>query len=169
MVNPIPLYPNKDNFGNDRSISSSIKIASSNLFILDEPVVSADTMTDMIFQDIGGHELTQFLRNDMIDGEITSIQPFANFSSIAINHNPNNIIKIQGSDEEIFNSNPIQLETYIPKVGTGQNGQIVYVDTVSGSSTINNIIINTIGTLSNQYVEVEFLSFDTPKDGTIYL
>ena len=169
MVNAIPLYPNIDNSGKDRAISNSIKVASSNLFILNEPTVSADSMTDMIFQDIGGHELTQFLRNDMINGEITAKQPFANLSSIATNHNPNNIIKIQGSDEEIFNSNPIQIETYIPKVGTGPNGEIVYVDIVSGSSTINNIIINTIGTLSNQYVEVEFLSFDIPKDGTIYL
>lgn len=165
MVSPVPQAAAP---AVERPISSNIKIASSNLFLINEAEIPVSKMTQMIFQDIGGQELTSFVRHDMVNGNNFNVQPFENLSKISQQNSINNLIKMQGTDDQLFNSSGYRLEDYIPQYGLGPDGAIVYIDTDVTSSTANNIIINVVGLSSNQMVEVDFISFDSKKNDTIY-
>ena len=56
--------------------TANIKVATSNLFILDESGIPVETMTQLIFQDIGGSELASTVRNDSISGGDIQSQAF---------------------------------------------------------------------------------------------
>jgi len=149
-------------------IVDPIKIATPSLVALSNPTLDIEYMTDVIFEDIGGQELINISRSDIVNGQEVLYKPIKNISSIFFQYNPQNILKLQDTSLTYFQNFPIRLETRIPNVGTGPNGEIVYMDSDVGSDTYGDIIINVINLEPGEQVEVQILSSGTVLNDTIY-
>jgi hypothetical protein len=69
---------------------------------------------------------------------------------------------LQNTSATYFKNFPIKLENKIPNVGTGPNGEIVYLEETG------NIIINVINLEKDEVVEIQILNSGSILDGTIY-
>lgn len=150
IIQAKPSVPPKSNI----SAKQTVKIASSNLFITDERIDKTDLMVDAIIEDIGGQEIINISRNDLLNGQNVTYNVIENLASTQRKFDPNELIKLQATSAEYFDSFTLDLNSFTPNYGTGQNGQIVYVDPDTG-----NVVINTININNNLVVEVEFVSY----------
>jgi hypothetical protein len=141
----------------------SVKVATPDLILFDEALVPIELMTDLIFEDIGGQELINLVRNDILSGEDVIYQPVKNITELHYKYHPQNILNLQGSSQSYFKSYPIKLEDKIPLVGNGPEGQPVYLDTVTG-----NIIIDVVNLKVDEQIEVQIISSGEILNGTIY-
>ena len=126
------------------------------LFNTDE--LPIEVMTDLIFEDIGGQELINIARNDIINGQQVSYQPIKNLASIQQQYNPNNIVSLQSTSDKYFANFSIKLDNKIPDLGTGTDGSYVYLDNNTGD-----LVIEAINLESDEQIEVEIA-----VSGTIY-
>jgi len=156
---------------------AAIKIATPALVALGSPTLNIEYMTDLIFEDIGGQELINISRGDIINGQNIMYQPIKNFKNILFQYNPQNILKLQDTSATYFKNFPIRLETKIPNCGTGfayvsgqrvDNCKIVYMDKDPNSITYGSIIIDLINLQSDEQVEVQVLSSGAILSDTIY-
>lgn len=138
--------------------SAPVKVAPIDTILFNEDSTPIEFMTDLIFENIGGHELINIARNDTINGQVVSYQPIQNLTDIQKQYNPNNIISLQETSEKYFDNFSIKLDTKIPNVGNGLNGDNVYLDSNTG-----NITVDFINLAVDEQVELEILT-----DGTIY-
>jgi hypothetical protein len=128
----------------------TIKTAPIDTILFDDDLVSNEVMTNLIFEDIGGQELINIARNDIVNGQKVSYNPIKNLSSIQQQYNPNNILGIQDTSDKYFSNFSIKFENRVPETGSGPNGSTVYLDNVTG-----NLIIETINMENDEQVEVE--------------
>ena len=154
--------PNVPNSQTTKEVDS-VKIATPDLKVFSDELIPIEIMTDLIFEDIGGTELINISRNDLINGQNTLYQPIKNISSIFFQYNPNNILGLQDTSDTIFKNFPIKLSNKVPNFGTGPNGEIVYIEEATG-----NLIINLVNMEKNEQVDVEILTTGTVFNGTIY-
>lgn len=135
-----------------------VKTAPIDTVLFDDEGTPIEVMTDLIFENIGGHELINIARNDIVNGQQISYQPIKNLSSIQQQYNPNNILGLQSTSDKYFANFSIKLENKIPQPGTGPNGAHVYLDNNTG-----NMIIEAINLEVDEQIEVEITT-----SGTIY-
>jgi hypothetical protein len=135
-----------------------VKTAPIDTVLFDDEGTPIEVMTDLIFENIGGHELINIARNDIVNGQQVSYQPIKNLSSIQQQYNPNNILSLQSTSDKYFANFSIKLENKIPQPGTGPNGAHVYLDNNTG-----NMIIEAINLEIDEQIEVEITT-----SGTIY-
>jgi hypothetical protein len=135
-----------------------VKTAPIDTVLFNSDELPIEVMTDLIFENIGGHELINIARNDIINGQQVSYQPIKNLSSIQQQYNPNNIVSLQSTSDKYFANFPIKLENKIPNPGTGPNNSYVYLDSASG-----NLIIEAVNLETDEQIEVE-----VTVSGTIY-
>jgi hypothetical protein len=135
-----------------------VKTAPIDTVLFDDEGTPIEVMTDLIFENIGGHELINIARNDIVNGQQISYQPIKNLSSIQQQYNPNNILSLQSTSDKYFANFSIKLENKIPQPGTGPNGAHVYLDNNTG-----NMIIEAINLEVDEQIEVEITT-----SGTIY-
>jgi hypothetical protein len=117
---------------------------------------------DLSFESLGGQELINISRHDLVNGQKTLYSPIKNLSSIRSQYNPSNIVALQGSSDATFKSFAIRFEDYFLEVGLGPNGEVIYVD------DNGNIVINFINVPENQEVEVQILKKGTELNDTTY-
>jgi hypothetical protein len=134
------------------------KTAPIDTVLFNDDSMSIEIMTDLIFEDIGGHELINIARNDIVNGQRISYSPIKNLGLIQQKYNPNNILNFQLTSEKYFNNFPIKLEEKIPKEGNGVNGSNVYFDEITGD-----LIIETVSMNADEQLEVQIAI-----NGTIY-
>lgn len=135
-----------------------VKTAPIDTVLFDDEGTPIEVMTDLIFENIGGHELINIARNDIVNGQQVSYQPIKNLSSIQQQYNPNNIVSLQSTSDKYFANFSIKLENKVPQPGTGPNGAHVYLDDNTG-----NMIIEAINLEIDEQIEVEITT-----SGTIY-
>jgi len=148
---------------NTSTAAADVKIATPDLILFKDSPLAIEIMTDLVFEDIGGQELINIIRNDVIFGQDVLYQPIKNVTSLYLQYNPNNILKLQSVIGSYFNNLPIKFENKIPRVGTGPNGETVYLEQATG-----NLIINVINMDKDEKVEVQILSQGTKLNDTIY-
>lgn len=169
MVDPTPQLPatNSPTPG-----TPAVRVATPDLILMPNETVPIEIMTDLVFEDIGGHELINISRNDLINGQDVIYKPIKNLSSIFFQYNPQNILALQKTSESYFRNFPIKLGDRVPDCGTGYtivdgnevpNCKIVYCDPVDG-----NIIINVINMGKEEQVEVQILQQGIVLSDTIY-
>lgn len=134
------------------------KTASIDTVLFDDDSVPIEVMTDLIFENIGGQELINIARNDIVNGQKISYSPIKNLTSIQQQYNPNNIISLQSTSDKYFANFPIKLDQKIPEVGNGPNGSNVYIEESTGD-----LIIETINIESDEQVDIQIAI-----SGTIY-
>ena len=160
-VSPTPImevFPVSKTF----SDFASVKVASPDIIIFDNEQIEVDAIADLLFEDIGGQELINIARNDIINGQSVIYHPIKNVAQLANKYNPQNILYIPQTAYSFFNNFPLKFVNYIPNRGKGLNGESTYLDE-SG-----NLVINLINIKPNEEVEVQV--FDRPNifNDTIY-
>lgn len=160
MVDPVPNIPSSTTQSN---IGKSVKPATPDLILFDDETTPIETMTDLIFEDIGGQEIINIARNDMLNGVEFLYQPIKNITSLYLQYNPQNVLALQKVSESYFRNFPIKLSNKIPTVGTGPNGEIVYIDPDTGD-----IVVNVINMESDEQVEIQILNAGSLLNDTIY-
>ena len=142
----------------NQSVTQSIKTATPDIILFDDDMLPVNLMLDLVFEDIGGQELINIGRNDIINGQNVIYQPIKNLNLIQQQYNPNNIIGIQETSDKYFAGFSIKFESKIPDIGNGTNGENVYMDSATGS-----IIIELVNMSPDDQVEVQMIT-----SGTIY-
>ena len=138
--------------------TTPVKVAPIDTILFDDSLVSEDFMFDLIFENIGGHELINIARNDIVNGQTVSYQPIKNLTSIQEQYNPNNIISLQETSVKYFDNYPIKFDNKIPNVGNGPFGNNVYLNNLTGD-----ILIDLVNLEPDEQVEVQIVI-----SGTIY-
>lgn len=146
-----------------QSNAGDIKAARPDIIIATEEATPIELMTDLIFENIGGQELINIARTDIVNGQNVIYQPIKNLSSIFFKYNPQNILALQNTSEEYFKKFPIKLSNKIPDCGTGPDCKIVYLESDTG-----NLVVNVINLEDDEQVEVQILVNGTVFNGTIY-
>lgn len=168
--------------------TTSVKIATPDLIIFSDEALAVDTMTDLIFEDIGGYELATISRHDLVNGQKVSYSPIKNLTDLYLQYNPNNILRLQSSDS-YFKSLSFSIFDRLPECGTGYdisppppppdnlgyeekdlnkwiktpNCKAVYIDPITGD-----LIINLINTRNDEQLEVQVLSSGDVFSDTIH-
>ena len=135
-----------------------VKTATLDIILFDDETTPIDTMADLIFENIGGQELINITRSDIVNGQKISYQPIKNLSSIQQRYNSNNILSLQQTADKYFAGFSIKLEDKIPNQGNGINGENVYIEESTGDLIIEFININ-----NDEQIEIQITT-----DGTIY-
>jgi hypothetical protein len=130
--------------------AATVKTAPIDTVLFNDDSVPIEVMTDLLFENIGGHELINIARNDIINGQKVSYQPIKNISSIQQQYNPNNILGLQNTSDKYFSNFSIKLENKIPNTGSGPNGSNVYLDSQTGD-----LVIETVNIEKDEQIEIE--------------
>jgi hypothetical protein len=159
---PFPAKPDQGiGIGNNIStISSGVKVATPETYELyptsPEKIVAAQIFLEML----GGNELIELSRHDLINGINTRYQPIKDAQIIATQFNAFNIIPLQDTLPNYMDNFPIRLEERIPNFGSGESN--VNIDA-------NGIItIELINLKPDETVEVEILYQGKILSDTIY-
>lgn len=153
-----PITPTTSATAVTTMAAKPVKTATPDIVIFDDESVPVEVMADLIFENIGGQELINVARNDIVNGQQVIYQPIKNLSILQQQFNPNNIVSLQQTSDKYFAGFSIKLEDKIPQVGTGPNDDHVYIDNNTGD-----LIIETTNTAEDEQIEVEITS-----GGTIY-
>lgn len=162
MVSPTPNVPETSKIS---PATDAVKIARPDIMLVNNESLPIELMTDLIFEDIGGQEIINIIRNDMVNGQNVIYRPIRNLSDINSQYNSNNIINLENTSDSYFKNFPIKLETHIPLEGTGPAPEypIVYLDETNG-----NLVINVINMANDEQVEVQIVTRGSVLNDTIY-
>ena len=139
-------------------VAPPVKTAPIDTVLFNDEQVPIEVMTDLIFEDIGGQELINIARNDIINGQNISYQPIKNLTSLQQQYNPNNMLSLQSTSDKYFSNFAIKLENKTPNVGNGPFGSNVYIDPLTG-----NMVVDAINLEADEQIEIEIT-----LSGTIY-
>ena len=163
--------------------NTSVKIATPDLIIFGDELMNIETMTDLIFEDIGGYELSTISRHDLVNGQKVSYSPIKNLTDLYLQYNPNNIVRLQSSDS-YFKSLSFSIFDRLPECGNGYtispplsnpqeqdktkwtktpNCKSVYIDPITGD-----LVINLINTMNDEQLEVQVLTSGDVFSDTIH-
>jgi hypothetical protein len=156
-ISPVPQTPSSAAVVTTYSPAPT-KTAPIDTVLFDDQSISPEIMADLIFEDIGGHELLSVSRNDIINGQRVSYSPIKNLGLIQQKYNPNNILRLQSTSETYFANFAIKFEEKVPKEGNGPNGANVYIEQETGD-----LIIETVNMNNDEQVEIQIAI-----NGTIY-
>lgn len=141
-----------------------VKVADPDVILFDDNEVPIEVITDLTFEEIGGQEIINVARNDLVNGQTVIYKPIKNLQEIYRRYNPGNIIALQKTSKEVFSSFTINLLNHVPEQGLGPNGEIFYLDPDSGD-----LVINVVNIIRNERVEVELINTVTRFNDTIYI
>lgn len=143
--------------------TNDILAARPDIILFNDETTPIEVMTDLIFENIGGQELINIARTDLVNGQNVVYQPIKNLTSLYLQYNPQNILGLQDVDKDYFKKFPIILSNKIPACGTGPNCEIVYIDSATGD-----LVINVINLMPDEQVEVEIFKNGEILSDTIY-
>ena len=135
-----------------------VKTAPIDTVLFNDDEVPIEVMTDLIFEDIGGHELINIARSDTINGQEISYQPIKNLRSLQQQNSSSNILSVQSTSDKYFSNFSIKLDSKTPNFGNGPFGSNVYIDPSTG-----NIVVDAVNLESDEQIEIEIT-----VSGTIY-
>jgi len=137
-----------------------VKTAPIDTLVIDQDAINIDFMQDLIFEDIGGQELINIVRNDTVNGQTLSYKPIKNLTTIQQQYNPNNIVSLQDTSDKYFLNFPIKLESKLleEEGGSGPDGAYVYIEEGTGD-----LIIELVNLEPDEQLEVQI-----SVSGTIY-
>jgi len=119
----------------------------------------AEASYDLLWENIGGQELINITRNDIVNGQTVLYQPIKNITSIQQQYNPNNIVSLQDTSDSYFANFSIKLETSLIEEGegSGPDGAYIFID------SDGDLVVELLNVDPDQQMEVEI-----SQSGTIY-
>jgi len=106
---PQAIPPNPWNTTVTYTAPVGIKQADPDIITFDDEVVSGTFLVERFFEEIGGIELINISRSDIINGDLVNYTPIKNLSSLRRQYNPNNIIAIASTAQSAFSRFKIDL------------------------------------------------------------
>lgn len=143
-------------------VNPAVLVATPALIALSNLPLDIDIMADLIFENIGGQELINISRSDIINGQDVLYSPIKNLKNLYLEYNANNIIRLENAADTYFKNFPIRLENKLPYSSSGILEDVVYLDSKG------NLIINVSNLEKDEQVEVQILNSGEILDGTIY-
>ena len=132
--------------------------------------MTEEAFTDLILDEIGNRELLTIARHDSLTGMTApKYSPIQNISSILFSNSPINIAPNPNSTIDYFDTFAISLSSYLPTsvdidaLDSSYKRSYLYYEPSN-----NSVIINTANVFNNEGVEIEFITFDSLNDDTIY-
>jgi len=156
--------------GSGNPVSTPSRETSINQINFNEQTMTPEAFEDLILEDIGGRELLTLSRHDSLIG-ITApkYSPIKNISATLLANSPINIAPNPNSTIDFFDTFSILLSSYIPTdaelnaLDAGYKKYYLYYE-----PSTNSFIINASNIFNNEGVEVEFITFSSLNDDTIY-
>lgn len=135
----------------------TVKPATPDLIQITEEGMSVEVMTDLLFEDVGGTEILNISRHDLINGVDVRYQQISNLHKIQSTYGGPNLISVQNPIEQTFNRFPLKRYQYVPASTSDPSGlnNHIYADS-SG-----NINIELDNLEENMQIELEFKAADT--------
>jgi hypothetical protein len=99
-------------------LDTSVKVANSSDIVTSEEPIPIDIVSQLLFEQVGGIEIINIARNDIINGQRVSYNLVGNLNSIQQIYNPRNIFKISGTSQEFFENFGIRFSIHVPENGT---------------------------------------------------
>ena len=133
------------------------KPASPDLIMLEEEAFPVEVITDLLFEDIGGTEILNFARHDLISGIDIKYQQISNLAKIDTIYGGANLIALQNTSEQVFKKYPLGRYDFTPEITDDPSGfnSPVYLDAAG------NLIVE-LKNIDNSYqIEIEFQSAKT--------
>jgi hypothetical protein len=140
-----------------------VKYATPDVVLIDPNDVPIDLILKLTLEKIGGLELINLVRHDTVNGQNIIYRPLKNVSQLAIDYNPQNMIKLPDSADSYFKNFAIKLENHIQQETNELPALVTYIDPVT-----ENVIIETTSMRADYEVEVQMVSSGKVFDDTIY-
>lgn len=115
MVDPTPAVPEQRDIINK---SSGTKAATPDLILFETSSLPIDLMTDLLFERIGGQEIINIARNDIINGQPVKYRLIGNSRLLDQEYSSQNIFKLPGGINEKFENFAIKFAPHVPESGT---------------------------------------------------
>lgn len=160
MADSLPMTPDTNKIYKSRA---AIKIATPDIMIGKDDPVPIEIMTDLIFEDVGGQEIINIARTDLVNGQNIAYTPISNLPAINSQYNSNNIISLNNTIDTVFKNFSIRLDTHVPNIGNGPDGLPVYIDS-SG-----NLIVEAVNMDTGEQIEIQIMTTGNLLNDTIYL
>jgi hypothetical protein len=128
----------------------AVKAAPIDTVVFVDESFSAEFITDLLFEDVGGQELLSIARDDTVNGQDVIYQPFKNLGILRNIYDINNLLKLQETSDRFFANFIINLFEKIPRVGNGPNGKNYYLEETTGNG-----IIEFVNMRSDEQVEIQ--------------
>jgi hypothetical protein len=132
------------------------KPATPDLIQLQEDEFPVEIITDLLFEDIGGTEILNLARHDLVSGIDIKYQQISNLSKIETVYGGANLVALQNTSEQVFSKYPLRRYQFIPTVTDDPSGlnSHVYLDAAG------DLVIELINIDNSYQIEVEFQAAD---------
>lgn len=144
---PIPAPPPPP-----KPTTFSVKQPSPSLVQYDSDSLPQELLSDLLYEDVGGQELINISRHDIIDGQNVSYSLIRNLSILNQSFNPNNILAGQITYSNQLGQYALDIVNKITS-----SGNPAYLD------SDGNLVIELLSANDDEYLEVQISS-----NGTIY-
>lgn len=157
FLEAVPLIPQPVRF--EGVTEKALKIATPDIILFEEEGLGAALMIDLIFEQIGGQEIINIARNDIINGQKISYSLISNADQVNNAYNTKNIFSAPGTLDSFFKNFAIRLEIHVPERGTGPGGELVYIDKNNLDETKRNRLVIDVTRMGiNEQVEIQVLN-----------
>jgi hypothetical protein len=137
-----------------------VRVPERDVVSLAQESISAETITNLLFENVGANELTKFVRHDTVEGINPYYDVISNLSDIKRKFDPSNLISLQKTNSSFFDIYPIKLQDKIPSdeyLLENNLTDYLYID------TNGDLVIEVVNLKDSEIVEIEI---DT--SGTIF-
>lgn len=137
-----------------------VRVPERDVVSLAQESISAETITNLLFENVGANELTKFVRHDTVEGINPYYDVISNLSDIKRKFDPSNLISLQKTTSSLFDIFPIKLQDKIPSDAYLLENNLtdyLYID------TNGDFVIEVVNLKDSEIVEIEI---DT--SGTIF-
>jgi len=150
--------------GVELAARGGVKVATPDIILFNQDALPVDAMADLIFEDIGGHEIINMARHNTVKGQNVSYSLISNSKAVAKSYSSNNIIFTPGTINEFFKNFAIRLDVHKPETTSVNNEDIVYIDRVTQPGSL---VIEVTKMETNEQVEIQILNSGEYLDGII--
>lgn len=144
---------------NSALLRPAVKPASPDLILFDDAAIPLEFITDLLFEQVGGKEIINIVRNDILNGQNISYNLIKNSSELAQTYSPNNIFRVPGTMTEFFENFSIKFGLYVLE---NQNPA-----SLNEAGDLE-ILISASALQKNDLTEIEVLIAGTLENDTIY-
>ena len=145
------------------SAREPVKYATPSDVLIDINDMPVDLILKLTLEKIGGIELINLVRHDTVNGQNIIYRPVKNIPQLAIDYNPQNMVKMPDSADSYFKNFSIKLENHIQQTTNELPPLVAYIDSATG-----NVIIDVVSTKIDYEIEVQMVSSGKVFDATIY-
>jgi hypothetical protein len=150
--------------GVELAARGGVKVATPDIILFNQDALPVDAMADLIFEDIGGHEIINMSRHNTVKGQNIGYSLISNTKAVAKSYSSSNIIFSPGTINEFFKNFAIRLDIHKPNTTSPNNSDIVYIDR---DVQPGSLVVEVTKMETNEQVEVQVLNSGEYLDGII--